>query len=141
MKNIITKNYFLVAGILTLLGALPVMLSPELGTYLLFDFTSNIPTEYLPIIIHWGVMAVGLGGIMITAHYHPTIRWATALFAVISKTYIVFCIVWFILSDYNQVSIHTFGVAADYSMLMVLEALMVISGVFTLQTLSEKKLA
>ncbi|AZQ63320.1 hypothetical protein EI427_14045 [Flammeovirga pectinis] len=132
MNQKTTKYFFLIAGIATLLGSLPVMIAPRLATLELFNFTANIPENYMPLIRHWGVMAVGLGALLIYASFNSTVRFSVALFSTASKLYIIGCSLWYLTSDFNAISISEYGVHANYTLLIVLEALLAIGGIIYL---------
>lgn len=127
---------------MTIMGSLPVMIAPHLATKFLFNFTANINQEYIPMIRHWGVMAVGLGALLIAASFNIRLRFSVALFSTASKLYIIVCSIWYLNSDLNTFSQVRFGVQANYTLLIVLESLLVLGGlVYLLIPAKEKALA
>ena len=60
-----SKYFFWAAGLITVLGGLPIMTFPVRGLQLAFGLTYFEQCPQLsPIIGHWGIMLVGIGALL-----------------------------------------------------------------------------
>jgi hypothetical protein len=84
------KYFFWIAGVLTTVAALPIMLSPVQGLHVLTGLSYyDVSPQLAPIVGHWGMMVAGIGVLMFLAANHKELRKTAALFATAEKVYIV----------------------------------------------------
>jgi hypothetical protein len=85
-----SKYFFWVAGILTTVAALPMMLSPVGGLHLTtgLSYFDQSP-QVFPIIGHWGIMVAGIGVLLFLSATNKQIRKTTVIYSTLEKGYIV----------------------------------------------------
>lgn len=83
--------YFRISGIITMLGALPSMVAPKMGTHLSFGGmpTLTFPDEIFPLIGHWGIMVVGMGLMIYLSAKNLELRKHIIWYSIVEKTYLV----------------------------------------------------
>jgi hypothetical protein len=85
-----SKYFFWVAGIVTIAGSLPTMLSPSKGFNLTFglNYIDQSP-QLIPIIGHWGTMVVGIGVLLFLSGKIKKLRKSTAIYSTLEKGFLV----------------------------------------------------
>lgn len=85
-----SKIFFWVAGAVTALGALPMMLSPSAGLRLMtgLEYAGQTP-QLSPIVGHWGIMVAGMGVLLFLSATNKQIRKTTVIFSTLEKAYMV----------------------------------------------------
>jgi hypothetical protein len=85
-----SKIFFWAAGVVTALGALPMMLSPVAGLRLVtgLSYFDQSP-QMSPIVGHWGTMVVGMGVLLFVSAANKQIRKTTVIFSTLEKAYMV----------------------------------------------------
>ena len=118
--------YFRISGLITILGALPSVISPKLGTHLSFGGmpTLTFPDEIFPIIGHWGIMVVGIGIMIYVSAKNLAFRKHIIWYSIVEKTYLVGSGLYL----YSQDSI----LGTMYMGAIVLDSLQVLGGVYYL---------
>lgn len=125
--------YFRLSGIVTILGALPSVISPKYGTHLSMGGmpTLTFPEEIFPLLGHWGVMVVGLGILIYLSAKNSALRKQVIWFALIEKSYLVLY------------GIYMFTVSNIFGMMylgaIVLDGAQIFGGVYYLLTTPSEK--
>lgn len=119
------KFFFICAGILTALGALPAMLSPKNGLKfsLGLSYADKSP-QIEPIIGHWGIMVVGIGILLFASAKYKQLRLSTIIFSTVEKIYLVAFAIYNFSFDASY--------ANNYTVVMVGDGLMAIGGIIYL---------
>lgn len=118
-----SKYFFRTAGIITALGAMPVMLSPVDGLKLVtgltyFDWSPQVS----PIIGHWGIMVTGIGILLFVSATHKPIRKTTVVFSTLEKAYMVGFALYSLLNGAPY--------AMNYLTALIADSLMTIGGIW-----------
>ncbi|WP_139263227.1 hypothetical protein [Flammeovirga pacifica] len=93
------KAFLKVAGIVTLLGPLPSMISPVKGTLLTLNIDLSNLDALVPVIGHWGIMIVGIGVLIYHSASNIAIRKSTLIYATLEKIYMVSGGFWLLMND------------------------------------------
>lgn len=118
--------YFRLSGIITILGALPSMLSPQIGTHLSMGGmpTLTFPDEIFPLIGHWGVMVVGIGVMLYLSAKNEVLRKNIIWYSLVEKSYLVIS------------GLYMFTISPKFGMMymgaIILDSLQVLGGIFYL---------
>jgi hypothetical protein len=84
------RYFFWVAGILTTVAAVPIMVSPVKGLHVLTGMSYyDVSPQLAPIVGHWGMMVAGIGVLMFLAATRKELRKTAVIFATAEKVYIV----------------------------------------------------
>jgi hypothetical protein len=120
-----SKYFFRIAGVITTLGAFPVMISPIHGLRLTtgLSFFEESP-QLTPIVGHWGIMVVGIGILLFLSATKKSIRKTTVIFSTAEKSYMV------------GFSVYNFAISSTYAMYYIIplvgDFLMVTGGIWYL---------
>ena len=122
MKEKFNKIYFWTAGIVTALGALPLMIMPLKATksVLVIDLTSQL--DIIPLVAHWGIMVTGIGIFLCAAAMVQKLRKAAIIYSTLEKSYMVSILIYFMMTN-SKISDH-------YLLIFVVDLLIVIGAIF-----------
>src|SRR5450755_410537 len=112
-----SKYFFWIAGAVTALAALPIMLSPVAGFRLAvgIEYFDKSP-QMFPDVAHWGCMVVAIGVLMFVAASRKELRRSTILFATFEKAYIVGLVAYCFLIDAPYARSYLLPALADGTM-------------------------
>jgi hypothetical protein len=114
-----SKYFFWVAGTLTTLAALPMMLSPVGGLRLTTGLTYfDQSPQLFPIVGHWGFMVAGIGVLLFLSATKKEIRKSTVIYSTLEKGYIVTVALYCFLIGAPYARHYLVALIADSSMAM-----------------------
>lgn len=131
MKEKFNKIYFWTAGIVTALGAFPLMIMPLKATKSVLEIDLSAQLDIIPLVAHWGIMVTGIGVFLCVAAKVQKLRKAALIYSTLEKLYMVGLLVYFMMTN-NEVSEH-------YLLIFVVDSLIVIGAVFYYFLNKEKK--
>jgi hypothetical protein len=120
-----SKYFFWIAGLVTAIGTIPILLNPVNGLRLTTGLTYFDKSPQLtPIVGHWGIMVAGIGVMLFISGTIKSIRKSIVLFSIVEKTYIV----GFAVFNY----INNAPYAPNYIIPLIGDSLMVLGGIWYL---------
>jgi len=122
MKEKFNKIYFWTAGIVTALGAFPLMIMPLKATKSVLEIDLSAQLDIIPLVAHWGIMVTGIGVFLCVAAKVQKLRKAALIYSTLEKLYMVGLLIYFMMTN-NEVSEH-------YLLIFVVDSLIVIGAVF-----------
>jgi hypothetical protein len=122
MKEKFNKIYFWTAGIVTALGAFPLMIMPLTATKSVLEIDLSAQLDIIPLVAHWGIMVTGIGVFLCVAAIVPKLRKAAIIYATLEKLYMVSLLIYFMLTN-REISDH-------YLLIFLVDSSLVIGAVF-----------
>ncbi len=131
MKEKLNKIYFWTAGIVTALGALPLMIMPLKATKSVLEIDLSSQLDIIPLVAHWGIMVTGIGVFLCVAAIVRKLRKAAIIYSTLEKLYMVGLLTYFMMTK-SEISDH-------YLLIFVVDSLIVIGAIFYYFLNKEKK--
>ena len=131
MKEKLNKIYFWTAGIVTALGALPLMIMPLKATKSVLEIDLSSQLDIIPLVAHWGIMVTGIGVFLCAAAMVQKLRKAAIIYSTLEKLYMVGLLTYFMMTK-SEISDH-------YLLIFVVDSLIVIGAIFYYFLNKEKK--
>ncbi len=131
MKEKFNKIYFWTAGIVTALGAFPLMITPLKATKSVLGIDLSSQLDIIPLVAHWGIMVTGIGVFLCAAAMVQKLRKAAIIYSTLEKLYMV-SILLYSMTTNSEVSDH-------YLLIFVVDSLIVIGAIFYYFLNKEKK--
>ncbi len=132
MKEKFNKIYFWTAGIVTALGALPLMIMPLKATKLTIGIDLSSQLDIIPLVAHWGIMVSGIGIFLCVAARVQKLRKAAIIYSTLEKLYMVSLLTYFMMTN-SEISDH-------YLLIFVVDSLIVIGAIVYYFLNKEKKI-
>lgn len=121
------KWYFRIAGLITFLGALPLMLFPIQGTLMVWGIDISSWPSISPLIGHWGVMVFGIGVLLYISSFKTELRKPIIWYALIEKAYMVSMGIFYVITDPS--------IGEHYSLATTVDSILILGGmVYLLRT-------
>jgi len=115
------KFYFWTAGIVTALGAFPLMIMPLESTKLLLGINLSSQLDIIPLVAHWGIMVTGIGIFLCIAAVVKKLRKPAIIYSTLEKLYMVIISIYFMMTNSE--------IADHYMLMFVVDSLIVIGAV------------
>ncbi len=122
MKEKFNKTYFWTAGIVTALGAFPLMIMPLKSAKSVLGIDLSAQLDTIPLVAHWGIMVTGIGVFLCAAAMVQKLRKAAIIYSTLEKLYMVSLLIYFMMTN-PEVSEH-------YLLIFVVDSLIVIGAIF-----------